>query len=387
MRVSVTGYIYHKEAETFDDCFDRYAYNLDNHKFCISDGVSKSFFPGLWAELLVDTFVNSKGKIDLVDNFLFRSIQKKWNDAVFEIANRPNQKYYVRNLYAQRKSAAATFVGVDFYQENGKLFWEAFALGDSFLIFVPNYVRDVDLQFQELLILSSKKDFEFDNFPDFFDSIHTLNKGKIKQTKHLVKPGKFYLMTDALSEWFINEKQNAIKEIKEWKDQQGFENRINFLRKNGLQNDDSAIMIIDIQEDGNPYISYDKILISDLKKLQSSQGNGASLIFEKEIIEIEKKFLNPPNGIGQKHTSEDSVPKKPNNISDFERKINVKKGKKQKGFWEKNLSVVKGFFSSHATEEIKSNDSDKVVGKILSENPKKKPDTPSDNVGSITDKF
>src|SRR5215216_3159701 len=126
MKVSVKGFIYHKDAENFQDCFDRYAINTSNHKFCVSDGVSKSFFPGIWAELLVDTFVNTAGAIDLIDAGLLRIVQKKWNNQISEIANRPNQKYYVRNFFAQGRSAAATFVGLNFFHDQGKPYWEAF---------------------------------------------------------------------------------------------------------------------------------------------------------------------------------------------------------------------------------------------------------------------
>jgi hypothetical protein len=197
MKVSIKGFIYHKEAESFEDCFDRYAVNLRNNKFCVSDGVSKSFFPGLWAELLVETYVRNQKRISIEDNNLFKSIQKKWIEEVRAIVNRPNQKYFVKNFYAQGRSAAATFVGLDFLSDNGKLYWEALALGDSFLFYIPKNVKNLNYQFSDVTYLSSKKNFEFDNFPDFFDSIDSINKGKIKYLKQELKPGRFFLMTDA----------------------------------------------------------------------------------------------------------------------------------------------------------------------------------------------
>ncbi len=231
MKVSVKGFIYHKDAENYDDCFDRYDVNTNNHKFCVSDGVSKSFFPGIWAELLVESFVKTEGKVNLSDTTILKSIQDKWAEKVIEIVNRPNQKYFVRNFFVQGRSAAATFVGLNFFFEDSKLKWESFALGDSFLFFIPKSIQNLDLEFDKITYVSSKKDFEFDNFPDFFDSRNNTSKGKIKQTKQDLHEGTFYLMTDALSEWLISEKQNAIQEIKQWKTQKDFEKRIQELRQ------------------------------------------------------------------------------------------------------------------------------------------------------------
>jgi len=56
MRVSIKGFIYYKTAEKYTDCYDRFGINTKTGRFAVSDGVSKSFFPGIWAELLIDSF-------------------------------------------------------------------------------------------------------------------------------------------------------------------------------------------------------------------------------------------------------------------------------------------------------------------------------------------
>ncbi|PTT02801.1 hypothetical protein DBR11_03980, partial [Pedobacter sp. HMWF019] len=247
MKISIKGFIYHKEAETFDDCFDRYGVNSATNKFCVSDGVSKSFFPGLWAEILVESFLKTKGRVNIDSKDTIKLLQGDWERKIIDIVNRPNQKYYVRNFFAQGRSAAATFVGLNFFEENSNLKWESFALGDSFLFFVPRHTINISENFSDVIHLSSKKDFEFDNFPDYFDSRESLGRGKIRQIKHELEEGVFYLMTDALSEWFIEHKQSAVDEIRSWKSQEIYENRITELRKSGLQNDDSAILVIELE--------------------------------------------------------------------------------------------------------------------------------------------
>lgn len=291
MKVSIKGFIYHKEAEGFEDCFDRYAVNTSNHKFSVSDGVSKSFFPGVWADLIVRYFVNMPGKVDMIDANLLRMIQKKWSEIVTDIVNRPNQKYYVRNFYVQGRSAAATFVGLHFLEDQGRLTWEAYALGDSFLFFVPQDNHSDNLLSSDFIYLSSKRSFEFDNFPDHFDSLNLSKKGKIKQIRHDLKPGTFLLMTDALSEWFLKEKDTAWKEIMRWQDQFVFERRISKLRKHEMQNDDAAILIINVVDDGIPGISYDQVRLSDLEALVGSKADKEKLPdLGNQINDIADKF-------------------------------------------------------------------------------------------------
>ena len=58
MQISIKGYITSKESELFYDCADRYAYNKSQNKFAISDGVSKSFFPKIWADVLAVSYTH-----------------------------------------------------------------------------------------------------------------------------------------------------------------------------------------------------------------------------------------------------------------------------------------------------------------------------------------
>lgn len=271
MKISIKGFIYPKIAEKYSDCFDRYGFNAETNKIAISDGVSKSFFPGVWAEILVNKFISTKGPINLVSTSLLESSQSDWVDRVQEIVNRPNQKYFVRNFFAQGRSAAATFVGLHFYDEEGKFKWDSFALGDSFLFFIPKEIHDLTQNFDSITYLSSKHDFEFNNFPDFFDSRNKINKGKIKQCKGNLTEGTFYLMTDAAAEWFIASKQDAIEEINKWNSPNDFEKRIDELRKGEMQNDDTTIIIIKIEEDNIPKLNYEEIDIPDFMALLQAE--------------------------------------------------------------------------------------------------------------------
>jgi hypothetical protein len=110
---------------------------------------------------------------------------------------------------------------------------------------------------------------EFDNYPDYFESRNENHKGKIQRKSGPLKEGVFYLMTDALSEWFIKDTEKAMTEIDSWKSQTDFENRIELLRKSEMANDDSAILIIKIIDDNKNELSFESISVSDIAELIS----------------------------------------------------------------------------------------------------------------------
>ena len=287
MQVTIKGYITSKESELFSDCADRYDYNETHHKFAISDGVSKSFFPKFWAEYLVEEFV-SKEKVE--DDTFLPECQEKWLRKITEIVNKPTVKWFTQNAFNKNSPALATFVGLQFFEKEKK--WEASALGDSFLFFVPKKRKTFD----DCFIISSKKEpIIFDNFPDYFSSIGEKFKGNIKKTsKRDLKDGTFYLMTDALAEWFINEKENAIGKIDVWENQKDFERFIDEERQSKkLGNDDSAILIINVDKVHKSKIKYTDNSVSDIYQLSAEQdieiGKRESEVSKKK--EAEKKEL------------------------------------------------------------------------------------------------
>jgi hypothetical protein len=393
MKISIKGFIYHKEAETFFDCFDRYGFNQRTNKFAISDGVSKSFFPDIWAELLVESFVNQYSQINLFDLNSFKEIQLKWEQKVEEIVNKPDQKYYVRNFFMQGRSAAATFVGLHFYNGNQKLEWEAVALGDSYLFFVPAYIHNINSNLREVISLSSKKNLEFDNFPDYFDSKTEVSKGKITFKRNELHPGTFYLMTDALAEWFVKQKQGAINEILQWGTQNDFEKSIQRLRKYGMQNDDCSILILKVESDNLSNINYSDILVTDLKE-QKIKQTGKSI---HPILALDDKatFVTTDSNITHRlENYHNSVV-----LSETERNlirnilIELEKRKKKLSVWE--LARFTFFFSRllrhypiNQKEQLDwmKDELDEIQKKYIQEN-KNANRNPDTDLDSITDKF
>lgn len=242
MRLSIKGYITCKEAEAYSDCADRYAYNMAEHRFAISDGVTKSFFPKLWSKVLVEQSVAPSGAAGLP----MEQCQAEWLNDVTQKVSEPGVKWFTKNAFLCKEPGLATLVTLAFDDQN--LIWSAEAIGDSFLFFVPDTARD---DFEKWDKLSSKPDpVEFDNYPDYLSS-RGEGRGEKRELAGYLVPGTFYLMTDALSEWMFNEQSDALRVIdEEWTDQKAFEASVAHLRNEGrLHNDDSSVLIVRLEDD------------------------------------------------------------------------------------------------------------------------------------------
>lgn len=323
MRINVKGFITCKESESPSDCADNYAYNLITDRFAISDGVTKSFFPKIWSQLLVNNFVALEGATELS----IESCQSEWLEQVTEKINAPNAKWFSQNAFYQQKPGLATFVSLRFDFNNKK--WFANALGDSFLFFIPKGKED---SFADWIKLSSKAEpVVFDNFPDYYSSRGQLHHGESKSHVGQFEYGRFYLMTDALSEWVFKEKENALNRIEEkWKSQSEFESSINDLRNLKLINDDdSTVLIINIEDDGNSKCEYGEENVTNIKDLIANEKKQTKK--EKPVIITYENFKKKETHVQKKEDTND----------------------KSTNFSEANLSEIKKEFSQniHDTEE------------------------------------
>lgn len=260
MLFSVKGFITSKDAEAYKDCADHYAFNLQSHRFAIADGVTKSFFPKLWSKILVEQSVAPTGATDCS----LEACQEEWLDQVTQRVSTPTVKWYTMNAFLRRDAALSTLVSLDFDEE--EMIWSASAIGDSFLFFVPMGEED---NMDKWVKLSSKQEpVEFDNFPDYLSS-RGEGKGDIQYASGNIVPGTFYLMTDALSEWMFEHQGDALRLIREeWTDQNAFKQSVERLRRSGLlHDDDSSVLMIQVEDDGIADITYQQVEVADLDEL------------------------------------------------------------------------------------------------------------------------
>lgn len=361
MKVSIKGFISPKEAELFYDCADRYAINKEHNKFAISDGVSKSFFPKVWAETLVNDWVEKEWESD--ENYI-EYCQLDWLSKVTEIVNKPETKWFTRNAFNRKEAGLATFVGLQFYKKSKKWYWKANALGDSFLFFVPSNLKDFET---EVLKLSSKPEpIVFDNFPDYLSSIGNKHHGKKQPKGEVLTEGTFFLMTDALAEWFINEQKNAIHKTEVWQSQLDFERFIAEERLSKLGNDDSAILVINVEDNKKDDITYESINISDINDLIDKEQEEIEEAANQKKQE-EQEIEGSSKEVTENEPSEDEIKEEsPENVEKPEKSLI------QKGI-EKFSNMVKGKKESvseinNSKEQVEKSETATEINEVNSTN-------------------
>lgn len=252
--MDIRAFITHKEAETFSDCQDRFSINSDTKSVAVSDGMSQSFFQKIWAENLVDAFVNNP-RWNLYGeqcNEFLKEQQGKWLEKVLDRieeqkhdGTKENIIYRNEKFVAQGKSAGATLLGVRFVGAN----WHCQVLGDSCLI----EIKDGEI----VQICTSQEGDEFDNFPDHFDSNPKLSgKGNAKEFKGTLETDSVLLLVSDPFSDFLNEqrKKGSVKELVDALLNIGtheeFEKLVSDWRTiKGMHNDDSTLVVI--RYDGN----------------------------------------------------------------------------------------------------------------------------------------
>ncbi|MFK8303588.1 hypothetical protein ACI75Y_11850 [Capnocytophaga stomatis] len=291
MRFTIKGFVTNKKSELYSDCADSYAFDTERHRFAVSDGVSISFFSEIWSQILVDNYVKGTS---WVDSEFINKCQKEWQQNIDEIVQLPNVKWFVKTKYSKKEFAAATFIGLAFLQNENK--WIAQFIGDSFLFFVPKYCAD----FQCVLKYPNKRDFVFDNYPDYLASIENNQRGELcMSVEEKIKEGTFFLMTDAVSEWFISELKKdvrkAVDSLLEIENQEDFLKIIQERRdENLLKNDDSTVLIIEATDDEQKEFSYSVTHFTDLEskdfREQKIDGEIVDKKEENQTLSVFDKF-------------------------------------------------------------------------------------------------
>ncbi|MCR5035839.1 MAG: hypothetical protein K6A73_00765 [Bacteroidales bacterium] len=262
MKLSVKGFITHKDGEAYDDCADRMAFDVRPAalRAAIADGVScGSFLQAQWAQYLTEGFVSQADEITSVPLDVCR---QRWQETATAFANSPDAHWMTKHMFQRHIPGAATLVSLVVSAKH-KL-WFAESLGDSCMFFVP---QGTEYDHSKWIVFAPDS---FDNYPNYYASYEGMDKGLPVYEMGNLEQGRFYIMTDALSEWLCRQKEDAIAIINNWENQDMFEASITQLRNEGiLHNDDSTILIISIEDDGEELFTCnneDKIF-TDINKL------------------------------------------------------------------------------------------------------------------------
>lgn len=262
--MKIRAFITHKKAETYKDCQDRFCINSETKSLAVSDGVSQSIFPGIWAEMLVYEYTN-KNWYPNHENA--KELAIDWHRQVNVILEAKKQKgentRNLENALAMGKAAGATIVGVRFKDESH---WRYDVLGDSCLIQIN---KDNSIQG-----IHSSQNGEFDSHPDYFDSNEKLSgRGETKTNEGKFVAGeKVLLVSDPFSDFLFKAKKNNedigyIEELLKVDNHDSFCLLVDDFRDKGMHNDDSTLIIIEY--DGKE--EFDVIYHDDVVKLQKEQ--------------------------------------------------------------------------------------------------------------------
>ncbi|MFM6621782.1 MAG: hypothetical protein ACKPJO_30665, partial [Dolichospermum sp.] len=249
----------HKENESINDCQDYFQVNLENNCFAIADGASQSFYPSIWAELLVNHFCKNP---DINQNNWqdwLQAIQGKWSQDVKQRvtkAKSDNSPVWITNgnLLNALVAATSTFIGLQFIGDQVK----GSIVGDSCLFIVEGDQLSKKYQLIQTFLLKKSKDFN--DSPGYFASYKKDNNFTPHDFKiplnHEKSPKNIYfiLATDALSEYIFKcteHENNIFETLLDISSQEIFENLVASARNSDnikMKNDDVTLLILSIPD-------------------------------------------------------------------------------------------------------------------------------------------
>lgn len=287
----VRAFITHKQAELFADCQDRFGVNPDTKSIAVSDGMGSTWQQKVWAQLLVDTFVDSQDWSPSVETI--KPLCQSWKTKVLDYiqklkdTNAPINILYrnERNLVSGR-SAGATFVGIRF---NGNE-WNGSVLGDSCLI---------EWDGNEAQFNTSQDSGTFDSYPDYFDSDATKEgKGTPKPIGGVLTEGKYLLLvSDPFSEILLEHSKQGdiakyVQQLLSLSSHDDFETLVSDWRKEGMHNDDTTLVIVEYDNSDALTISHWDDIAERIEKEKSIATSS------QETVETESENDNgTPNVI------------------------------------------------------------------------------------------
>jgi hypothetical protein len=228
-----------RQGHSAEDCEDACAAVLERGRFAVADGAAESSHSGLWARLLVEAFVGGGAEQPPWPAWI-APLQEHWADAVRLPPGSEPLPWFLEERFHQ--GAFATFLGLTVMEGS----WQALAVGDSCLF----QTGDDKLRVAFPLTHSG----QFDNSPWLIGSRTSHAEVPLRravQTGGDARAGdRLWLMTDALSRWFLARTEAGKKP---WRELEGLLDRedehftewvqgLRAARK--LRNDDTTLVAV-----------------------------------------------------------------------------------------------------------------------------------------------
>lgn len=277
MQIEYSAFILPHIGDSISQCADRFSCGTANHCFAIADGVGNSLFPGEWASLLCEDYISypndfsAESKLVREDKLIYQ-----WELLRDErVSNLTEDEKFIYEMGLDKADfAACTFVGLSL-DNNG---WNCLAIGDSYLFVI-------DKEYNIIKKVASMIGRDFDNFPEYFASKKGHNNGEVvKDSDTYENVVYFALMTDALSDWFVETTNEDRKELLGLRTHDDFANFVDKKRQQlSLKDDDTTMVVLQLKNDNNNSLTFSKINVDNINELKTD-----------EIVEIDTKPEEPP---------------------------------------------------------------------------------------------
>lgn len=221
----------------------------DLFRFTVADGASEAWLSGLWARLLVSAYV--EGRLSKDEDFLPGLIetQSHWKREAGKI-QLPPYAAWEAGIQRIESGAFSSLLGLELKGEGtaaGE--WRSIAMGDSCLF----HVRREEL----LRAFPIQRYADFNNRPILVSSNPNRNESILEKLLTTAGDWKrddsFFLMTDALACWFLNEHENGrlpwavLRDLDTYDEVKPFEEWVEEKRTDrSLRNDDVTLLRVDL---------------------------------------------------------------------------------------------------------------------------------------------
>jgi hypothetical protein len=223
-----------KKGHAASDYEDAFAGDSDKGRFAVADGASESAFAGVWASALVKAYVRSPRPWSR----WLPAARKHWRVQ----GQQRELPWYAETKFQEGDFAA--FVGIAFTGDR----WLAEAVGDSCLFRVRER--------RPLRAFPVRKASDFSNRPSLLGS-RRRGAGQPRARRFRMEGDcrsgdVFFLMTDAIAEWFLRkteEKGRPWKEMQAITAEDQFVSWLEKLRETEkVRNDDVTLMCIELKD-------------------------------------------------------------------------------------------------------------------------------------------
>lgn len=281
MEVIYKHFTTHKRGETDEDIQDSIGISINNARFALSDGVTRSFLPRLLADILTEAYVNAATADDFPPK-----------DLAYQFANRKEAYLSTQDEFSRTlqeiaeetlRFSAATFAGLEIRKQY--VSWKV--IGDSCLFIVPDHGSlhcicsdGTHVGADGSLII------DLGNYPA---QIHSDGRicGHIISGSSETEDGWYIIMSDAMSAWFadrMNHHEDAIGWLFAIGENEEFEDFVQKEYDAGrLKDDDCSVILIRINNSREIIPVKDEFVVGNLDAEKQDVGSQADASTHKKF--------------------------------------------------------------------------------------------------------